>query len=80
MENCSDTEMKARIRGVSIHMEDFDFYFGVALGETLLRHSDNLSSTLQKEEMSAAQAQSIVAMTMKTLLSIRNEDSFSLFW
>ena len=80
LENCSDTEMKARIRGVSIHMEDFDFYFGVALGETLLRHSDNLSSTLQKEEMSAAQAQSIAAMTVKTLLSIRNEDSFSLFW
>ena len=33
LENCSDTEMKARIRGVSIHMEDFDFYFGVALGK-----------------------------------------------
>ena len=72
--------MKARIRGVSKHMEDFDFYFGVALGETLMRHSDDLSATLQKEEMSAAQAQTIVQMTLKALLSLRSDDLFSLFW
>ena len=56
LENCTDTDMKARIRGVSKHMEGFDLYFGVALGETVMPHSDNLSSTLQEEEMSAAQA------------------------
>jgi hypothetical protein len=80
LDNCSDTDMKARIRGVSKHMEEFDFYFGIALGETLLRHSDNLSATLQKEDMSAAQAQKIAHMTMETLLSLRDDASFSLFY
>ena len=80
LENCTDTDMKARIRGVSKHMEEFDFYFGVALGELLLRHSDNLSATLQKEEMSAAGAQNIVRMTLTAMLTLRSDDSFSLFW
>lgn len=80
LDNCSDTDMKARIRGVSKHMEEYDFYFGIALGETLLRHSDNLSAMLQKEDMSAAQAQNIAQMTVETLLSLRNDASFSLFW
>lgn len=80
LENCTDTEMKARIRGVSKHMEEFDFYFGVVLGELLLRHSDNLSATLQKEEMSAAQAQNIAQMTLTALSSLRSDESFSLFW
>ena len=70
--NCSDTEMKARIRGVQKHMDDFDFYFGVALGETLLRHSDKLSAALQKQDMSAAQAQKIAELTRKSRLSMRN--------
>ena len=80
LENCTDTDMKARIRGVDKHMEEFDFYFGVALGELLLRHSDNLSATLQKEEISAAGAQNIVQMTLTALMSFRSDDSFLLFW
>ena len=72
--------MKARIRGVDKHMEEFDFYFGVALGELLLRHSDNLSATLHKEEISAAGAQNIVQMTLTALMSFRSDDSFLLFW
>ena len=34
--NCSDSEMKARIRGVDVHMKTFDFVFGVCLGELIL--------------------------------------------
>ena len=45
--NCSDSEMKARIRGVDVHMKTFDFIFDVCLGELILSHSDNLSKTLQ---------------------------------
>ena len=80
LENCTDTDMKARIRGVDKHMEEFDFYFWVALGELLLRHSDKLSATLQEEEFSAAGVQNIFQMTLTALMSFRSDDSFLLFW
>ena len=49
-----DTETKARIRGVSAVMNTFDFVFGCMLGEKMiLKHSDNLSSTLQHKSLSA---------------------------
>ena len=41
-----NTVMRARIIGVSARMETFDFFFGITLGELILRHSDNLSRTL----------------------------------
>jgi len=40
-------------------MINFDFYFGVYLGEMVLRHTDNLSKTLQKKELSAAEGQQV---------------------
>jgi hypothetical protein len=61
-------------------MEQFDFYFGLCLGEALLRHSDNLSEALQRSEMSAAQAQGIARMTIQTLECIRSDSAFELFW
>ena len=42
-----ETEMRNRIQGVASRMTSFDFFFGVSLGELLLKHSDNLSKTLQ---------------------------------
>ena len=58
LEDCKDTEMKARIRGVQAHMSKFDFFFGLVLRQCLLKHSDNLSATLQSQRMSAAEAHS----------------------
>ena len=55
LDNCSDTETKARIRGVDYHMMTFDFFHGLALGEFLLRHTDSLSTTLQRPNLSAAE-------------------------
>ena len=46
LEVVKDTETKARIRGVSTVMSTFDYLFGNMLGEMILKHSDNLSSTL----------------------------------
>ena len=60
--------------------EDFNFVFGAMLGELILRHADNLSSTLQKKSLSAAEGQLVASMTVETLDSIRNDDSFDLFW
>ena len=48
-----DTESKARIIGVASQMKTFDFFFGVFLGEMILRHCDNLSQTLQSKKISS---------------------------
>ena len=76
----SDTEVKARIRGVSAVMSTFDYLYGNVLGEMLLKHADNLSSTLQQKTISAAEGQQVAQMTVQTLRSLRNEASFDLFW
>ena len=56
-------------------MRTFDFFFGLVLGEFLLRHTDNISRTLQKN-FSASEGQIVAEKTKVTLLSIRNEASF----
>ena len=71
-----DTVMKSRILGVSSCIT----FFGICLGELLLKHSDNLSKTLQSSKMPASEGQVIAKMTVKTLQSIRSDDKFVLFW
>ncbi|KAI0243334.1 hypothetical protein LSAT2_014476, partial [Lamellibrachia satsuma] len=75
----SDTEMKARIRGVDYHMMKFYFFHGLALGEFLLRHTDSLSTTLQRPNLSAAEGQSITSMTVNNFSNLRSEFFFFLF-
>ena len=58
-----DTETIARIRGIAAQMTSFDFYYGLVLGDILLRHTDNLSRTIQKEHASAAEGQTVAFMT-----------------
>ena len=41
-----DTEARARIHGVSAQICNFEFFYGCMLGELILKHADNLSSTL----------------------------------
>jgi len=50
IEATRDSEMRARIGGVSAQMQKFDFFFGVELGRKLLNMVDNLSRTLQEKE------------------------------
>ncbi len=80
LEYVKDTEMKARIQGVAAQMKKFEFFFGVSLGLLILRHTDNLSKTLQKADISAVEGQHVTAMTSSTLRSIRSEDKFLPFW
>jgi len=75
-----DSEVIARIRGVASQMQLFDFFFGLVLGESLLRNTDNLSRTLQKKNYSAAEGQLTAKRTKEVLQSIRSEESFNLFW
>lgn len=74
-----DLETKSRIRGVSAIMNNFDFVFGAMLGELVLCHADNLSSTLQHETMSAAAGQELARMTVQTLESLHNDRMFDIF-
>ena len=80
LERVKDTEMKARIQGVSAQMMRFDYFFGVSLGLLILRHTDNLSKTMQKADILAAEGQAIAVMTVSTLKSLRNDANFVLFW
>ena len=73
MEDTTDTEIKARILGVSTQMSKFDFLFGIVLGQLILGHSDNLSKTLQKKTCSAAEGQEVAQMVIITLQGIRTE-------
>ncbi len=49
------------------------------MGELIIRHCDNLSKTLQSPKVSAAEAQTVIVMTVKTLQYLRNEDHFKMF-
>ena len=46
----------------------------------MLRTTDNLSKTLQKKELSAAQGQLVAAKTKIVLRSMRNEEHFDQLW
>ena len=61
-------------------MATFDFYFGVYIGEMILRHSDNLNRTLEKKEISAAEGQHVASLVKATLQTMHSDSSFSLFW
>ena len=64
LEHVKDTEMKSRIQDVAAQMKTSDFFFGVSLGFLVLLHSDNLSCTMQRADMSTAEGQEVVAMTL----------------
>ena len=76
----SDSENRARITGVKAQMEKFEFLFGLCLGECILRHTDNLSKTLQSPSLSAADSQQLAQLTCNTLERLRNQECFSLLW
>ena len=63
-------------------MKNFEFLFSTLLNETLLHHCDNLSQLLQSKTMSAADGQKVGKMVIDidTLQSIRNDESYELFW
>ena len=45
-----------------------------------MSHCDNLSEALQSKKMSASKGQETAALTVKTLMFIRNEAQFDMFW
>ena len=75
-----DGEMKARIIGVDTQVHTFDFLFGISLGNLLLRHTDNLSKSLQQKSLSAAEGQRLAKLTLDVLQSLRDDDHFTSFY
>ena len=65
---------------MAAQMTTFTYLFGSMLGEPVLKHTDNLSRTLQHASMSAAEGQQVTAMTVATLNSMCSDDQFDLFW
>ena len=63
LQTVKQPDIKARINGVKTQMEKFNFFFGIQLGERILKHTDNLSRTLQNGAYSAAKAQIIAELS-----------------
>ncbi len=78
----TNSEMKARIRGVESQMKTFKFFFSMVLSEMIFRHTDKLSQTLQQTNLSTVEgyAVAIAMLTVKTLQSLRTDENFELFW
>ena len=79
-DSTADPTIKGRIIGVQSQFKTFSFFFGVNLAELALKHTDNLSKTLQSTSMSASEGAYIAAMTVKTLKLLRTDDQFTAFW
>ena len=80
IDNSSDTEMKAQIRGVKVYSKKFSYCFSIHLAQLILGHTDNLNKTLQNTQMSAIDVQIISRATVKTLESMRNDENYGMFW
>ena len=61
-------------------MSTLEYLFGVILGEQILRHTDNLSKTFQNLKLCSSEGFTLVEIAQKTLKSLRNEESFDMFW
>ena len=78
--NLIPTLKEGYVIGVKSQMLKFTLWFGLKLCERILKISDNLSMTLQKQSLSAAQGYEIAQLTIKTLQSIRTSESFKNFF
>ena len=72
-------EAKRRMLGVREQMSQDRLLFGLKLCKRVLKITDNMSRTLQKQSLSAAEAQDIAALTAKTLKNMRTDEAFGLF-
>ena len=76
----SDTEMKARIRGVGSQMQSFNFLYCLILSEMILWHTDKLSQTLQQPMLSSVEGHGVAMLIVTTLEDLRTGVNFDLLW
>ena len=75
LEVATDFDTKSRLGGVKAAMNTFNFLFGLVLGERLLKHTDNLSQTLQDPDLAACEAQATAELTCETLSRTRTDEA-----
>ena len=61
-------------------MSQFRFFLGHNLAHTVNSFTDNLSKTLQKEQLSASEGKSVAMITVETFQNMRSESSADLFF
>ena len=54
--------------------------FGLQLCKRILVITDNLSKTLQKQSLSAAEGQEVVRLTLHSLKNMGSADAFDMFF
>ena len=69
--------IRRRIIGCKSKMESFDYYFGFKVSKMLYFHTDKLSQTLQDVKMSAVSSKRLAMLTVDTISSLRNDESFN---
>ena len=67
LETKLEPDIKGRIIGVKTQMSQYRLVFGLLLCKIFLLITDNLSRTLQKQSLSAAEGQEVVKLTLQTL-------------
>lgn len=72
--------IKGRVINVQTQMSKFNVLFGLKLCVRILKITDNLSKTLQKDSLSAAEAQDVTKLTVTTLKKMRADNDFDLFF
>ena len=65
-----DSETCARNIGVQATMGTFAYFFGLVLGERILKHTDNRSKMLQNPSLTAFEGQDLAQLTLQTLQNI----------
>ncbi len=62
LENSTNTDLKAKVKGIQVKTLKFSFCFGIHLAELILAHTDNQGCTLQATQMTAVDGQKIAQM------------------
>ena len=80
LETKLDAETKGRVLGAKYQMETFEYFYCVFCEALVLKHSDNLSKTLQHTYISVSKGKEIAELTVKSFQKVRSDDSFDMFW
>ena len=72
-DNVSDSDMKARIIGVQTKMQTFSFFYELQLAILVLAHSDSLSTSIQRVELCAVDAQQNAKLSVTVLRGIQSD-------
>lgn len=80
LDTTQQPNVKGRIIDVKTLMSRYNLLFGLHLSKKILKITYNLSRTLQKLPLSAAEGQEIAELSVKILRGVRTDEAFALFF